>query len=140
MKHYYEAYEDRYKAIHSLGHAWSSDRPTPIVGEILARYGVPKTARLLELGCGEGRDALPLLRLHSQVSVGHKGKTGFLGFQIQQGGGFFPLHFAALELGKIPHAHLLGRYRQADKRKEQNQAPVLHTLIFLRPGKYCPAC
>ena len=62
MKHYYEAYEDRYKTIHALGHAWSSDRPTPIVGEILARYGVPKTAALLELGCGEGRDALPLLR------------------------------------------------------------------------------
>lgn len=62
MKHYYEAYEDRYQTIHALGHAWSSDRPTPIVGEILARYGVPKTAALLELGCGEGRDALPLLR------------------------------------------------------------------------------
>ena len=62
MKHYYEAYEDRYQTIHALGHAWSSDRPTPIVGEILARYGVPKTASLLELGCGEGRDALPLLR------------------------------------------------------------------------------
>lgn len=62
MKHYYEAYEDRYQTIHSLGHAWSSDRPTPIVGEILARYGVPKTAPMLELGCGEGRDALPLLR------------------------------------------------------------------------------
>ena len=62
MKHYYEAYEDRYQTIHALGHAWSSDRPTPIVGEILARYGVPKAAPLLELGCGEGRDALPLLR------------------------------------------------------------------------------
>lgn len=62
MKHYYEAYEDRYKSIHALGHAWSSDRATPIVGEVLARYGIPKTARLLELGCGEGRDALPLLR------------------------------------------------------------------------------
>ena len=62
MKHYYEAYEDRYQTIHALGHAWSSDRPTPIVGEILARYGVPKTASLLELGCGEGRDAVPLLR------------------------------------------------------------------------------
>ena len=62
MKQYYEAYEERYKAIHALGHAWSSDRPTPIVAETLARYGVPKTAPILELGCGEGRDALPLLR------------------------------------------------------------------------------
>lgn len=61
MKQYYEAYEDRYQTIHALGHAWSSDRPTPIVGEILARYGVPGTAPMLELGCGEGRDALPLL-------------------------------------------------------------------------------
>ena len=62
MKQYYEAYEDRYQTIHALGHAWSSDRATPIVGEILARYGIPKTAPMLELGCGEGRDALPLLR------------------------------------------------------------------------------
>ena len=62
MKQYYEAYEDRYQTIHALGHSWSSDRPTPIVAETLARYGVPKTASILELGCGEGRDAIPLLR------------------------------------------------------------------------------
>ena len=61
QRNYYEAYEERYRAIHALGHAWSSDRPTPIVEEILERYGLPKSARLLELGCGEGRDALPLL-------------------------------------------------------------------------------
>ena len=62
MKQYYEAYEDRYQTIHALGHAWSSDRPTPIVGEILERYGLSRTDPLLELGCGEGRDAIPLLR------------------------------------------------------------------------------
>ena len=62
MKQYYKAYEDRYQTIHALEHAWSSDRPTPIVAETLARYGVPKTAPILELGCGEGRDAIPLLR------------------------------------------------------------------------------
>ena len=61
MRPYYEAYEERYKAVHETGAAWFSDAPTPIVGDVLARYGVSRDAPMLELGCGEGRDAFPLL-------------------------------------------------------------------------------
>ena len=58
---YYEAYDERYKTIHEMGSAWFSDAPTPILGEILARYGIGPDTPMLELGCGEGRDAAPLL-------------------------------------------------------------------------------
>ncbi len=61
MRPYYEAYEERYKAIHQTGESWFSDAPTPILGEVLARYGVGRETPMLELGCGEGRDAFPLL-------------------------------------------------------------------------------
>lgn len=59
---YYKAYDDRYRQIHALGLSWASRAPTPLLGVILARYGIGKDARMLEVGCGEGRDALPLLR------------------------------------------------------------------------------
>ena len=62
MRPYYEAYEERYETVHESGEAWFSDAPTPILGEVLARYGIGRDAPMLELGCGEGRDALPLLR------------------------------------------------------------------------------
>lgn len=59
---YYKAYDERYKTIHGMGKSWASDVPTPIVGEIAARYGIKKTDKILDAGCGEGRDALSLLR------------------------------------------------------------------------------
>ena len=61
MRRYYEAYDARYRQIHARGHAWAADVPTPIVAEALARFVPDPAARLLELGCGEGRDARPLL-------------------------------------------------------------------------------
>lgn len=59
---YYKAYNERYKTAHSLGVSWSSDIATPIVREILNKYNIDKTKKLLEIGCGEGRDARALLR------------------------------------------------------------------------------
>lgn len=59
---YYEAYDDRYRQTHALGLQWASDEPTPIVAEMLRKYGVSPSKKLLELGCGEGRDAFALLR------------------------------------------------------------------------------
>lgn len=59
---YYEAYDLRYKQIHQQHLQWASDTPSPIVGEVLGRYPLPEGARILEIGCGEGRDALDLLR------------------------------------------------------------------------------
>lgn len=61
MSRYYEAYEQRYQAIHSLGLQWASDCPSPIVAEVLRRYGRKQDSAILEIGCGEGRDAFWLL-------------------------------------------------------------------------------
>lgn len=62
MRRYYEAYDDRYRQVHELGLAWSNEQPTPVVGEVIQTFGISRSARLLEIGCGEGRDSVPLLR------------------------------------------------------------------------------
>ena len=61
MNHYYDAYDKRYQIIHKKGHSWSSDIPTPIVLNTLQKYSVSKDSFILEIGCGEGRDAFRLL-------------------------------------------------------------------------------
>ena len=61
MKHYYEAYEERYKTIHGKGFSWAGDEASPIVLDVISRYRVPKDAKILEIGCGEGRDARAVL-------------------------------------------------------------------------------
>ena len=53
---YYEAYDDRYRQVHGQELQWFADAPTPVVMEILERYGIEKDGKLLEIGCGEGRD------------------------------------------------------------------------------------
>ena len=58
---YYEAYEDRYKTVHARGVSWSSDACTPIVLQTLEKYRIDQRAPLLEIGCGEGRDARAVL-------------------------------------------------------------------------------
>ncbi len=62
MKKYYEAYDLRYQQSHRENLSWFAETPSPIVGEMLAKYQLPKSAKLLEIGCGEGRDAFPLLK------------------------------------------------------------------------------
>lgn len=59
---YYEAYDDRYRQIHAEGLQWFYDDPTPIVLETVEEFHITKEQKLLELGCGEGRDAYPLLK------------------------------------------------------------------------------
>ena len=58
---YYQAYEDRYRTVHALGLQWSGTEPTPIVADVLSRYCPDPKAHILEIGCGEGRDAAVLL-------------------------------------------------------------------------------
>lgn len=60
-RNYYEAYDERYRQVHSENLQWFYDDPTPIVEETILKYGINENSRLLELGCGEGRDAFPLL-------------------------------------------------------------------------------
>ena len=54
---YYAAYEERYKTVHAQGVRWSSDRSSPIVLETIRKYHIRPEQTLLEIGCGEGRDA-----------------------------------------------------------------------------------
>lgn len=58
---YYEAYDDRYRQVHEKKLQWASDAPSPIVSQVMERFGISLDARILELGCGEGRDARFLL-------------------------------------------------------------------------------
>ena len=60
-KKYYAAYDERYKVIHNQGVSWSSDRCTPIVMETIKKYNINPDHRLLEIGCGEGRDSKTVL-------------------------------------------------------------------------------
>ena len=59
---YYEAYDERYKTIHDRGYSWASDENTPIVIETIGRYQIAQDVPMLEIGCGEGRDAQFLLK------------------------------------------------------------------------------
>lgn len=72
---YFEAYDLQYRQIHQQNLQWSSDTPTPIVAEVLAEYPLSPDARVLEIGCGEGRDAFPLLQKGYKPS-GHRSLAG----------------------------------------------------------------
>ena len=60
MSKYYEAYDKRYKQIHSKGLTWSTNSNTEIVEVIINKYHL-ENENMLEIGCGEGRDAKYLL-------------------------------------------------------------------------------
>ena len=57
---YYHAYDERYRQVHAEGLAWFSDAPTPAVARLTAH--LPAGSRLLEVGCGEGGNAVALLQ------------------------------------------------------------------------------
>lgn len=61
MPEYYTAYNDRYLQVHVKNLQWADDGSSSIVSEAMARLGFGKSAQILELGCGEGRDAAYLL-------------------------------------------------------------------------------
>lgn len=66
---YYEAYEERYKTAHAQGVSWSSDVCTPIVMKTIERHGIHPQHRILEIGCGEGRDAAVVLECGYQLTA-----------------------------------------------------------------------
>lgn len=61
MRKYYEAYDDRYRQVHRENLCWFDENPSGIVLETMQKYSVTKEHRILEVGCGEGRDARFLL-------------------------------------------------------------------------------
>ena len=60
-KEYYKAYDERYKIVHAKGELWFGYEPSPIVKEIIEKYSVQKSSPILEIGAGEGRDAISLI-------------------------------------------------------------------------------
>ena len=62
QRKYYHAYEERYKTAHALGVSWAGNVNTPIVTDVLEKYGINHSHSLLEIGCGEGRDAKTVLQ------------------------------------------------------------------------------
>ena len=61
QRKYYEAYDDRYRSVHQQGLSWFGTVHTQIVSDTIRKYGITRGMSLLELGCGEGRDASVLL-------------------------------------------------------------------------------
>lgn len=62
MPKYYEAYEKRYRQVHEQSLSWSSDKNSPIVADTLKKYVKADKPRILDVGCGEGRDCLYLMK------------------------------------------------------------------------------
>lgn len=60
-RQYYEAYDDRYRQVHGENLRWFAGSPSPIVYDTIQEYGIQLTDKLLEIGCGEGRDAFFLM-------------------------------------------------------------------------------
>lgn len=58
---YYKAYEKRYNQIYEKNMLWSSKLPTKEVMDSILEYKITKNDKILDLGCGEGRDAIILL-------------------------------------------------------------------------------
>lgn len=61
MNEYYKAYEQRYQQVHARNLQWSSPIPSPIVSQVMEEFRINTESRILEIGCGEGRDAAVLL-------------------------------------------------------------------------------
>lgn len=61
-KKYYEAYDERYRQVHKRSLQWFSNTSSKIVEDTIKKYSIEKTMKILEIGCGEGRDALNLLK------------------------------------------------------------------------------
>ena len=68
-RRYYEAYDDRYTQVHGKGLQWSSSVPSAVVSDVIARFCIRENSEILELGCGEGRDAAHLLRSGYNVTA-----------------------------------------------------------------------
>ena len=61
MNDYYKAYDERYKRVHETNNLWEYFKPTPDVKKFIDE-NAKKNDTILDLGCGEGRDAIFLLR------------------------------------------------------------------------------
>lgn len=58
---YYKAYDKRYRQTYENNSLWEISERTKEVIYTLKKYKITKNSNILELGCGEGRDAIYLL-------------------------------------------------------------------------------
>lgn len=58
MKKYYEAYDKRYQRVHEHGLLWFKSEPTPELLNWISFFNIPLNEKILEVGCGEGRDVI----------------------------------------------------------------------------------
>ena len=58
---YYKAYEKRYSQVYEKDMLWSCRDATPEVLNFVIDYKISRNDKILDLGCGEGRDAIHLL-------------------------------------------------------------------------------
>ncbi len=63
MKKYYEAYDERYKKIHTEEKvSWADENPSKIILDLLIKYGAIGSSKIFEIGCGEGQNAIYLMK------------------------------------------------------------------------------
>lgn len=62
QRKYYEAYDDRYCQVHKEKLQWFQKEPSAIVIETAEEFSLLPAHKILEIGCGEGRDAIFLLQ------------------------------------------------------------------------------
>ncbi len=58
---YYAAYDLRYLFVHQKNMLWNSKKNTIDILKIMNEFKISKDSKILDLGCGEGRDAFYLL-------------------------------------------------------------------------------
>lgn len=64
---YYKAYEKRYKQVYNNNYLWTSRKNTDEVIDTIKSENIYNDAKILEIGCGEGRDAIFLLENNYNV-------------------------------------------------------------------------
>lgn len=63
-------YEDRYRRVYSAGaRFWETPIPTEELAEFLKERDFPKGSRVIEFGCGEGRDSIFLAKSGLKVTA-----------------------------------------------------------------------
>src|SRR5574344_3141630 len=66
---YYKAYDKRYKQVYDNKMLWSAKEYTPDVINAIKDLQLTKDDKILDLGCGEGRDAIYLLSNNYDVTA-----------------------------------------------------------------------
>lgn len=61
MDKYYKAYEERYKQVYENYDLWEIKEHTGELIKVIEQLNISKNMNILDLGCGEGRDAIKLL-------------------------------------------------------------------------------